>query len=460
MRETSSVAPGTRSERSFLDRYSLLVVFLVALLARLLFIFLKDIPGLSVPRNPDELIYQGLARDILSGRAYGYGSHSECVAATFFAPPLYPFFLAGIYKLLGQSNQLALVIQAILGALTALLVAVTAGKLFGRKALFIAGLLAATHPYLIMQGGELLTEAPFVFLYVAGLLLYVMVLTQNGHRVRLRFRARGGLAIAGSGILLGAAMLCRPAPLAGFPILVAALILVGRQRPVGVRLLQATLLTLATILVIGPWVLRIHSRCGVWVPIATTGEFMFYVNNSPGWAERVFLREDVRAEQLSNLDYYRMLGEHPPGWFARRAREEIANDWGRFARLSLVRTKQFFKVFPSRQDSPLRFLLALWTHTILFLLGIVGFAISLARRESFAWAILPFLLTMCLLHVISVPSMRYRAGLIDVVFLVFLAGWLARPLASSVKPYTTATASLCLSDTRESTDPEISVQKS
>jgi 4-amino-4-deoxy-L-arabinose transferase-like glycosyltransferase len=432
MTETSRLAPGTQTERSFLDRHSLLIVFVVALVARLLFLFLKDIPGLSVQPNPDALIYQGLARDILSGKAYGYGSHSECVAATFFIAPLYPFFLAGVYKLLGQSNQVVLVIQAILGALTALLVAVMAGKLFGRKALFMAGLLAATHPYLVTQTGELLTEVPFVLFYVGGLLLYVVALTQTSHRVRSRFSTRGIPAIVGSGILLGAAMLCRPTPLAGFPILVAALILVGRQRPVRVRLIQATLLTLATILVIGPWILRIHSRCGVWVPIATNGEFTFYVGNSHGWAEPALLREKVSAEQPSNINYFRMLGEHPPGWFARSAREEIASDWGRFARLPLVRTKQLFKVFPSRWDSPLRFLLALWTHTILFLLGIVGLAISLGRRQSFTWAILPFLLTICLLHVISIPNMRYRAGLIDVVLLVFLAGWLAEPLASAV----------------------------
>ena len=94
---------------------------------------------------------------------------------------------------------------------------------------------------------------------------------------------------------MGAAMLCRPTPLSGFPILVAALVFVGRRRPVRVRLLHAALLTLATILVIGPWILRIHSSCGVWVPIATTGEFMFYVSNAPGRAEQVVLKEQLIA---------------------------------------------------------------------------------------------------------------------------------------------------------------------
>jgi len=158
---------------------------------------------------------------------------------------------------------------------------------------------------------------------------------------------------------------------------------------------------------------------------------MLYVNNSPGWAEGVFLKEGSAAGQPSNIEYYKMLGNHPPGWFAQQARQEISADWGRFIRLSLARAGSFLKVLPARRGPPVRFLMALWTYSILFPLGIVGLVIALVRRQPFAWVMFPFLVTMCLIHIASVPTMRYRVSLLDVSLLVFLAGWLAKPLASA-----------------------------
>ena len=417
--------------RVFRGRYSLLAVFVLALTVRLLFVMLRDTAGLSEPPNPDSVAYRGLARNLLAGTAYGSGSDAGCVAGTFFAPPLYPYFLAGIYALPGPFVQLALAAQAILGALTAVFIAGMAGRLFGFKALLVAGFLAATQPYLVMRTAEFMTETLFVFLYSGSLLLCVMALTQTGDYACRRHRRDGSWEVAAAGILMGAAMLCRPTPLVGLPVLTLTLALVERRRPLGARLFQAALFALAAILVIGPWVLRIHSRCRAWVPIASAGEFTLYIGNAPGWADRILLGEEL-DEGIDSIDaYFPLLGQHAPGWFARGALAAIGKDPHRFARLSLARAKLLFKVLPERRGPPLRYLLALWHYTILFPLGVAGLAYWLRRRQSFAWLMLPFLLTMCLVHVFSLPNMRYRVVLVDAVLLVFLAGLLAGPVAGA-----------------------------
>jgi len=408
-------------------RYAFLVVFGLALATRLLFIVLRDSVGLSEPANPDSIGFQEQARSVLAGTAYGSGPHSGLVAETFFAPPLYPYFLAGIYALSGSSAQMVLVVQAVIGAVTAVFIAGMAGRLFGPKALLAAGLLAATQPYLIMQTAEFMTEPLFMFLYSASLLLCVVALTRTDDGALCRRWDNADLAMTGSGALLGAAMLCRPSPLPGLPVLFLSLVLVKRGCPFRARLFQAALFAVAAILVMSPWVLRTYSLCHAWVPVACTAEFTLYIGNAPGWADAVFLREEVAQGTRSMDDYFAMLGEHTPGWFARRALAAIGRDPHRFLRLSLARAKLWFKVLPERRGPPVRWALALWHYSVLFPLGVLGLAYSLRRRGSFAWVLLPFLLTMCLVHICALPNMRYRVVLVDAVLLVFISGLLVGP---------------------------------
>ena len=94
-----------------LIRKRYLLVFAVALLVRVAYCVI--IPQLEGGQLGDTRIYDKLAKAIVSG--FGYERDARW-------PPLYPLFLAGVYMFFGSGFLAVRLIQAFLGALTALLV--------------------------------------------------------------------------------------------------------------------------------------------------------------------------------------------------------------------------------------------------------------------------------------------------------------------------------------------------
>jgi 4-amino-4-deoxy-L-arabinose transferase-like glycosyltransferase len=391
------------------DSWTWIVVAVAALVPRLAFVLLSNRLGLAGPVLTDSLQYQALARDLLAGR--GWAPNAVNATDMLFRPPLYPWFLAGLYALFGPGATAVKVAQAMLGAVSAVFVSAMAMRLFGRRGGWIAGLLFALNPLLIMQANELMTEPLFIALYLAALYYFLRALD-------------GSLwSACVSGGLLGLTVLCRPTPLIAVPVFAVALWRGRENWRAWLRGSAAFIICVG--LVVLPWVVRGAIRTGAWVPVATTGEFTLYLGNAPGWAERVFLQGEVALGQDWDVGEYHRIGAEPPGWFANEARREILRDPVRFARLTLIRTGQFFKILPEFKGGPLRFLMALFGFTILFPIGLIGLIWALRRRDRFAWTVAAVLALVSLLHVVSIPSIRYRLALVDALLPVFAGGWLA-----------------------------------
>ncbi len=415
-----------------------LVIGAAALLARLVFVLAMPALGLAPLANPDAVQYEALARDLAAGR--GWATDAIGPTEMFFRPPLYPWVVAGLYAIFGPHIGVVQAAQCLLGAGSALLAAALARRLGGATAAWIAGAIVAFHPLLIQQSGELLTEALFVFLYLAALLLFLRA-ADRPDRENARRPATSALAAGG---VLGLSILCRPTPLALLPILAAALFLWRSRRiarsagppPLGAARasrygppLRATVLYLAGVgLVLAPWQLWMADRQGAGIAVATTSEFTLYLGNAPGWAERVFFRGEEAAGQDWDLAHYRMIRERPPGWFAAEARRNIAADPGRFVRLTAIRAGRLAKVLPDLHAAPGRILFSFVAHTILLPLGLVGLVAALRRREPFAWIMLLCFLAAVAGPAVSVPNVRYRVAMVDSVLPVFAALLLARHL--------------------------------
>ncbi len=126
----------------------------------------------------------------------------------FFYSPLYPYFLAVVFKIFGASFDAAHGVQALLGLVPVALVWDTARRLFGRAEALVAGLIAALCGPVLFYEQLLLTEGLLILLHAA--LVWCLV---RGHlsRGRLRwpwFMAGGvatGLASCGRGNILLAA---------------------------------------------------------------------------------------------------------------------------------------------------------------------------------------------------------------------------------------------------------------
>lgn len=115
----------------------------------------------------------------------------------FYQAPLYPYFLALVYRIFGDGALHLRLMQAIIGATSCALLAAAGAKLWGRRGI-VAGVILATYPTAIFLDG-LLEKSVLVTMFTA--LLLALLATWPGHARRHR-----GLA---TGIVLGLLALTR-----------------------------------------------------------------------------------------------------------------------------------------------------------------------------------------------------------------------------------------------------------
>ncbi|NNE10364.1 MAG: hypothetical protein HKN20_17520, partial [Gemmatimonadetes bacterium] len=112
-------------------------VFLLAIAIRALAMLeIQSVPALIKPTN-DGARYHEQAALLASGQ--------WPFAGAFYQSPAYPFFEAGLYKVFGPDPPVVLRAQIVLGALSALLLALATAHLFGPAAGFTAGICYALY---------------------------------------------------------------------------------------------------------------------------------------------------------------------------------------------------------------------------------------------------------------------------------------------------------------------------
>ncbi len=199
------------------------------------------------------------------------GSFPESVATfhggpTAYHPPLFPVALAGVYKLVGTGSEhtrwdAGRVLEALLGAVTVLLIGLIATRLWDPRVGLIAAGIAAVYPPLILIGSSLLSESLFIPLVLAA----VLAALQYRDDRRLRFAALAGVLVGlsaltrGNGILLAIPI--------GF--LVWTTHPGGRGRLTRPALKAPALALAAAVLMLVPWTVRNLHTFHRFVPIAT-----------------------------------------------------------------------------------------------------------------------------------------------------------------------------------------------
>jgi 4-amino-4-deoxy-L-arabinose transferase-like glycosyltransferase len=234
------------------------------------------------PLIADEGNYWGIAQAL----ADGIGIPDRWV---WLRPPGYPLVLAGLIRLFGRDLHAPLVLQALAGTLTVAAVALLSGRLWGRRAAFIAACWAALNPSLIYYTRILHTEV-----------LYTTCITFAA--LGLAWYARPGAALrplALSAILVGLAALLRPAIIAPLPFVVAWLVL---RRPRGERRLalgHAALFIALCAAVIAPNALHNWLAYRRFIPLDTTLGYIFWLDH----------RDVTREEIISTLAAIRNPGD-------------------------------------------------------------------------------------------------------------------------------------------------------
>ena len=230
----------------------------LALTLRLLLILVM--PQLGDPNSMDTANYLHLTRSLLES-----GRYAMWAKPTAYVAPVYPFFLAGVFKLFGENFFAVKLIQVGLGTVSVALVYFLAVRFTRPLVALLAALIMALHPEIIGITGFIYTETLFIFLLLATLLLLVHAIT-----------TKKAVYFLGAGSLLGLTTLCRGVTLQ-WPIFMLAVLMLSSQRWWWWR--RWVFVVAGMAVVMAPWTIRNYQRFQVFLPVATGSGDVFWTGN-------------------------------------------------------------------------------------------------------------------------------------------------------------------------------------
>jgi len=202
--------------------------------------------------------YDGIGYDRFAVQiAKGEGYHTE-FGPTASKPPLYPFFMAGVYLLFGSGNWAALrLLQALLDSFSCVLLYFLAKSLRGRSVGLLSAIAAIFYPLSIYMSAQIYPETLFLFLLNGMLLISVKMV-----------RCNQNLPSVTCGVLFGFAILARPNILGLLPLVILYPFLLTSR---WVALRSALVFLFAVLLVLAPWSVRNYLIFHEFVPLTTEG---------------------------------------------------------------------------------------------------------------------------------------------------------------------------------------------
>ncbi|MCL4238838.1 MAG: glycosyltransferase family 39 protein [Anaerolineae bacterium] len=286
----------------------LAAILLVTVLGRVAFILLFD-HTLSLQTSG----YDIYAVNVIEGRGY---TRFDDRAGDSDLPPLYPFFLIGVYKTLGRDPISVAVVQIGLDVLTALLLFWIGRRVAGEAVGLLATAFYGAYPYLLYQNLTLNDTGLFIFLLAASI--------AAAYRARDTRNWRWAAAL---GVACGLGALTKT-----LIVLILPLLALWWWRALGLR--RAVMLGaasgIALLLVIAPWVVRNTRLHGELVLISTnSGSNLHQGNNAcvadylaRGWDAQWVNCIELAPPELSETEADRWhreqaltyLREHPGEW--------------------------------------------------------------------------------------------------------------------------------------------------
>jgi hypothetical protein len=189
--------------------------------------------------------------------------------------------------------------------------------------------------------------------------------------------------------------------------------------------------TLIVVLLIVPWTIRNYRAFGTFVPLNTNAGFAFFWGNHPIHGTRFVPLLPVEGPSYQDLipEELRPLNEAElDRALLRQAVGFIVSDPVRFILLSLSRSSEYFKFWPSRESSTISNLSRVGSFGILLPIMLYGLFISISRlrkpvhhgqREEVLLLYL-FIGVYTSIHLLSWTLIRYRLP-IDAVLVIFAA---------------------------------------
>lgn len=407
---------------------SWIVLILVAVLLRLaMLIYWETKVGMDQFYFGDSETYWQLGKSIAEGRDYAFGD------SQIFRMPGYPVLLAPLFRIcerlfdMQPPYWLARLENVLFGTLTVLGVAWLAMLLFKDKTTaLIAGWLVAIDPLNIVMSVLILSEAPFCFFMVLGMVFWIRALQTRGNtdeRPAGRCIDYADLVLAG--LFTAAAVYCRPDWLLFVPFAVILGIILS---PWNFKAIfrSGLIVSIVLVLCMVPWWYRNYTITQRFIPTTLQTGPSLYDGLNPkatGGSEMSFV------EQFRN-DELKIGGEHKNSLEYRinKKMQQAALRWAwnnpdAVWKLATSKFIRLWNIWPNEKT------LSQWYAKIfvacvyapILILGIIGSALCIRRGFAYWLCWIPAVY-ITLLHIIFVSSIRYRAP--AMICLAVSAAWI------------------------------------
>lgn len=167
-------------------KLTIATLFIAALIVRIIFIVTLQNSFYFL----DSVSYDAAAVNLLNKGQFGLN---------YDRPPVYALFLAGIYFLFGKSIFAVRIVQALMGAVIAVIIAIIGKRVAGRKVGALAGVLWSIYPLGVFIAGIVYSEKVVATLLACGVM---SLITDQNKSLRPKLVLVGG-------IIFGAAALTK-----------------------------------------------------------------------------------------------------------------------------------------------------------------------------------------------------------------------------------------------------------
>lgn len=360
--------------------------------------------GIHSPPEADGKRYDTIAVNIVKGNGF-----SRVPGTPTFKKPLYPYFLALIYLILGRNFVVVRIIQAIISSLTCIVVYFIGKEIASKRIGMIASIIAAIYPVFVYLSGLFLTETLFIFLQT--LAIYYLIRVVKTPNIKNK---------AASGFLLGLATLTRPILLLFIPFIFVWAWLVFEEKKVAI--INSCIILGFMVLTLLPWTIRNYvASGGKFIPIAVGTGPAFLTGNNPYSRDGTPTRLDevpegsnpfaLENEDLSEIEVDRL--------YIKRGLIWIKNNPGPFLRSRLQKTLRFFDYYSHtrRESVSTRYkIIGFLSFVPVLFFGVVG--IFLSRKDWRKYSLFYLLIgNYYILALIFTSTVRKRSPIIPILII-------------------------------------------
>jgi len=417
---------------------SLLLIVVVALAARVAFAWYEErqISAQVLSVVPFQTETGHIAYSIASGKGFSAPFQRDSGPTAWLAP-VYPYLLAGIFKLFGiytlPSFFAALSLNILFSAGACVPIFYAGKRIAGIGAGSAAAWLWAIFPNAVIIPFEWIWDTSLSALLVATLLWATLELAES-RRVR---------DWCFYGLLWGFALLTNPAIALLFPELLAWAAYRIRDRAHAASWLMRPVLAAAlALLCCLPWTIRNYVQFHKFIPLRSNFAFELYIGNNENYDDQHRSRPSAITQDREIFRYLH-IGETA---FMEEEKRKAVAFIVEHPRIELWLVAQRFVDFWTGTSTPLaafRQADSLWLRVILLcndlapLCAFLGIVVLLATKNSYALPVVAVPILFPLLYYVTHTSLRYRHPIDPVVLLLAAIGvhglwrWCARKISKA-----------------------------